>query len=595
MSLEIIIQTISTFFSKIPSGIRTFLSTIPVEQTILFDIAIIIILAAILAVISKLIKQELIPAYIIAGIILGPLLLGIITNMAVVKVLSIIGIAFLLFVAGLELSFKRLKEVGKVALGGGLIQIISILVIGALIAIGLKFQLREAIYIGVILALSSTVVVVKILADKKQLDTLHSRIILGILLLQDIAAIIALSVLTTSNFSWLFILLTLAKTALLLVIGLILKKVGFIDKVFNYASRSTELLFLISIAFVFFFSVLAGLLGLSIIIGAFIAGLCLAGSYFKTEVEGKIRPLRDFFAIIFFVSLGIQLTKISIKEIWLPLIIFFILIVVVKPLIVAIIVRLFKYKRKTSFLTGMNLAQISEFSLIIAMQGLILGHISSNVFSITVILAIVSIAITPYFLRYDAIFFKMANFILNPFSKVSESKEKLQYVTKTKRKIIMIGCHRIGSLLLKGLERQKQKVLVIDYNPTIINALIKKKIACIYGDITSEEVLDFIDWKHADLIISTMPILDANLFLINYVKKMNQKKHKKIKVILTASRIHDALFLYEKGADYVLVPPVLGGEKAVEIVSSIRRKKIRLKKERASHLKFLRSMQRYLY
>ena len=205
-------------------------------DTIFFDIGLIIIIATIAGYIGRMMRQPLIPTYILAGIIIGPLL-GLITNTGVIATLSEIGIAFLLFMVGLEIDFKRLKNVAMIGSIGGLIQILLTFGLGFLIANAFGIAKLESLYIGLILAFSSTLVIVKLLADKRELDTLHARMIIGILLMQDMIAIFALSILSTKGFSLLFFLISVLKGAALLGFMLLMSRY-LLPNVFKYAAKS---------------------------------------------------------------------------------------------------------------------------------------------------------------------------------------------------------------------------------------------------------------------------------------------------------------------------------------------------------------------
>jgi len=270
---------------------------IPQELFLMFEIGIMIILAGVLAFILRLIKQPLIPAYIIAGIILGPLSVGLIQNMEVLHVLSEIGIAFLVFYAGTEINIGKLKEVGKAAMIGGTVQVILLFTSAYFVSIWLGLTGRAPIYVGLVVAFSSTMVVLKLLADKRELNSLHGRIVIGILLVQDLAAIIALT-LITADLTLISIGSALLKAVLFVIIAIFLSKT--INPILRISAKSTELLLLISITLLFLFALGSYVADLSLVIGAFFAGLVLANSAYKTEIQGKILPIRDFFAVLFF-------------------------------------------------------------------------------------------------------------------------------------------------------------------------------------------------------------------------------------------------------------------------------------------------------
>ena len=273
-------------------------------ENLFFDIGVVIIIATVFAYIAKSLKQPLIPAYILTGVILGPVL-GLITNTDVITTLSEIGIAFLLFIVGLEMDIRKLKHVGMVASLGGIIQIVSVFTIAFIAALLLGFIVLESVYLALVIAFSSTMVVIKLLSDKKEIDTLHGKIIVGILLLQDIVAIMVLSVLATlSEFSFIVLSLSILKGLIALLIALAIGKYIF-PKLFTFAAKSQELLFISAVSVSLLYSIFFNYLGFSIAIGAFVAGVSLANLPYNIEIIGKLRSLRDFFSVIFFSIISI--------------------------------------------------------------------------------------------------------------------------------------------------------------------------------------------------------------------------------------------------------------------------------------------------
>jgi len=561
---------------------------IPNHFLLIFEIGLMIILAGVFGFMFRLIKQPLIPAYILAGIILGPLSVGLIHNAETILVLSEIGVAFLLFFAGLEINIPKLKEVGKAAVIGGALQIALLFTTGYFVSIWMGLIGRAPIYIGLVVAFSSTMIVLKLLADKKQLNSLHGRIVLGILLVQDIAAIIALTILTT-DLTWASMGTQLAKALAFVIIAIILSKT--INPIFRIAARSTELLLLISVTLLFLFAIGSYLTGLSLIIGAFFAGVVLANSEYKTEIQGRIISLRDFFAVLFFVALGMQLTAIS-RQFLLLLAVLIVLAMVVKPLVIMFLTRAFGFSKRTSFLTGNALAQTSEFSLIIATIGLTSGYITGELFSTVVLLTVITMAATSYLIGNDKRLYEKISWPLNALKRFHTKREDLEFnQIRNKRKIVIFGCHRIGSLFLKDLGKNKKDIFVVDFNPEIIRSLIKKKVPCIYGDFANSEVIEKANLREAEIVVSTIPDKEDNEALIKKVKEIN----KNIMIFATAERISDAEALYDIGADYVLLPKVITGEIGVNLVKRVLRNKKDIRLMRGEQRKRLRSVHKLLY
>jgi Kef-type K+ transport system membrane component KefB len=577
------------------------------SNDIFLNIGVIFIISALLGFIAKWLKQPKIPFYVIAGIIIGPFgynflhkwnvipylinLFGeefprlFIQNPDTIAFLAEIGIAFLLFVVGLELSLKKLKDIGLVATLGGTIQVLTVFSSGLAIALLLGFKSIEAAYMGIILAFSSTIVVVKLLVDKKEITTLHSRIIIGILLMQDFFALLVLSSLAgLDNFCTSMVLFSILKIGGFLLFAFLMSKYLF-PKIFSFAAKSNELLLLSSLALCFLFSVSAIVLGFSPAIGAFIAGVTLANLPYNIEIIGRVASLRDFFAILFFVSLGLNFSLGEGIALLLPFIIFFFFIIWLKPFIIGLICTLFNYTKSTTFFTSISLAQISEFSLIILGVGYsTLGHISQSTFSLGVLLAVSTMTVSSYFIEYkNKLYYKIAPIIL-PF-RSHEDMKNLQYLPKEEEdyNVILAGVNRVGYSIIRSLEKLDKKALIVDYNPEVIRSLMKKKQPCFYGDIGDPETLERLNFKKVDLVISTVPTIEYNLNLIQKVKQRNKNSI----IFVTAEQVDHALELYDKGADYVILPHFLGGEYASILLEDMTKDLNKLVITKLDHIKEL--------
>jgi len=559
---------------------------------IFFDIGIIIIFATILGYIGRLLKQPLIPLYILAGIIIGPVGFGWITDYEVITTLSEIGVAFLLFVVGLELDFRKLKDIGHVVIIGSIIQIVTMFLVGVVVGVWLGFVSEELIYLGLIVSFSSTMVVIKLLADKNELDTLHGRIVIGILLMEDLFAILAISSLQTiGNFSTFLLIEALLKVFGL--IGLVYVSGRFIfPPIFKVAARSQEILFLIAITVCFSFGMLGVVLGLSIAIGAFLAGVSLANLPYNMEIESKVRSLRDFFATIFFVSLGMKLVFTNISF-WIPtLIVLTAVIIVFKPLLITSILSFFGYKRKTAFMTSATLAQTSEFSLIIIAQGAILGHVNNEFLSITTLLATITITASTYFIKFDSQIYEKLKKYLRFFESFSKTNRELTYMDEhPEHKVVLIGYDRMGYSIAKSLRKINKEYLIVDFNPDIIKKLIRSKQPCIYGDAGDTEILEKLKLHQVEMVISTIPDINAAKLLIQKIRHVNAHAI----IIVTTMDIEDALQLYDKGADYVIMPHLLGGNHMAIMLEDISYDFDKLINTKISHIKELKERREVHY
>jgi Kef-type K+ transport system membrane component KefB len=557
---------------------------------IFVQIGLVVIAAAIFAYILRLFRQPQLLGYILVGIIITPVL-GLITNTSIIEAMSTIGVVFLLFIVGLEMDIKSLKNVARVATFGGLIQVISLFIVGYLIMLFFGSTGLEAAYVGLIIAFSSTMVVMKILSERRELGTLHGRIVVGMLLVQDIIAILALTLLSSVNgFGPLIVLYALLKFVGILLVAYICGKWIF-PFVFKSAAKNQEILLVTSVAVCFLFSLGLHYLELSIAIGAFVAGVTLGNLEYNFQIIAKVKSLKDFFSLLFFVSLGMGISFAVASSMWVLFVVLLLAVLILKPIIIMFICSLFKYTKKPSFLSANALAQVGEFSLILAALGLSLGHISNDLFSIVVAVTIVSIVITPYYIEHNQWFYRILSKPLGFFDYFTT--EGLEYLpTKVQPKIVLCGHNRIGYSILKKLngkndkrsKNNKKQILVVDFNPEIIHLMVTQGYHCIYGDATDDEIIDRMNLSKIKTLISTIPTYKDNLLLIRKTKAVN----KKVKIIVTAMDIDVALKLYEHGADYVIMPHFLGGEHVSHLIMKVDEKKVDLTKKKKHHIKELK-------
>lgn len=529
---------------------------------IFFELTIILIISSIIAVVFRLIKQPSILAYILAGILLGPVGLLAIENKDVVKSMAEIGIALLLFMLGLELRLSDLRSIGKVALLVGSGQVIFTSAIGFLIGLLLGFQPLPALYISIALTFSSTIIIVKLLSDKRDLNSLYGKISVGVLLLQDLFAIIALIILSGftqdgAAISPVGILFVIAKGVLLFAVVLLLSKT-VLPAIVNKIARSQEILFLFSLAWAFGVCALVAspYVGFSIEIGGFLAGLALANSPESIQIASRAKSLRDFFIIIFFVTLGMGMTFAGIDKVVFPAIALSLFVLVGNPLIVMAIMGIMGYKKRTSFLTGLTVAQISEFSLIVIFLGNKLNHVSNQVVSLITLVGVITFAASTYMIMNSDYLFRLLSPYLSIFEKKQTKKETRRDLGELNDHIVLAGVNRAGSAILEGiLESKDEKVIAIDFNPDVIKNLNNREILAVFGDISDSEILDHTQIEKAKVVISTVSDLDDNLHLITLIKRRKSRA----KIIALARDKHDAFTLYNAGADYVVIPHLTSG------------------------------------
>jgi len=285
-----------------------------------------------------------------------------------------------------------------------------------------------------------------------------------------------------------------------------------------------------------------------------------------------------------------QFSPMGLEKLILPILLFILIVLVIEPVISMLCVRFFGYTKRTSFLSGLFQAQTSEFSLIVVTLGLSLGHISQEIFSMVVLITILTMSITPYLIKYEHGFYTKFSPFLNFFEKLPEHREKLTYCTKKKKDIVLFGCHRMGAVFLRAFSHVIDRIVVIDINPSVIKSLIAKKISCIYGDLINPVVLEKINLKGIKLAVSTVPEKEDNIFLIEKIKKENPSAL----VFITADQISEAIELYKKGADYVILPQVLGGERGLVFLRRIIKKKKYLIKAKEEHMRYLKDLDSFL-
>ena len=552
---------------------------------IFINLSIIVLLAVVISGIMRLLKQPLLIGYILTGIAVGPYFLNIATSTPIIETFSQIGIALLLFMVGLYLNPRVIKEVGKVSFITGVGQVLFTSIIGFFIAKALGFPNITSFYIAVALTVSSTIIIMKLLSDKEAIDTLYGKISIGFLIVQDLIAILALMAISSiSNGADIYSLLT--KTLLkgvVVLFAVFIVSYLFLPRIINRIAKSQEFLLLFSIGWCFALAGLFEYLGFSLEIGALLAGVTLSLSPYHQEMNSKMRPLRDFFIVLFFIMLGSQMVFGEISKHWISIAVFSLFILIGNPLIVMILMGSFGYTKRSSFLAGLTVAQISEFSLILILLGIKVGHLPLEILSLVTSVGLITIAGSTYMILYAEKIYPYISKYLFVFEKKNIKKERN---IKKQYDAVLFGYNRIGFSILNSFKEIKKNYLVVDYNPDTISNLLKFKIPCIYGDIDDAELLNELSLNKIQLAVSTIPDFETNFLLIENIRLVNPNAI----IIVRAHQIKDALELYKKGASYVLTPHFLGGE---YVAKMIREDKINLKgyeEEKQKHMKMLLDM-----
>ena len=551
------------------------------------QLSIILIIATAVAAIAKLLRQPLIISYIFTGILVSPYFFNIVPEGEALDTFIHIGISFLLFMVGLSLNPKIIKDVGKASTITGLGQVIFTSFFGFLIALGLGFTLVEGLYIAVALTFSSTIIIMKLLYDKGDLETLYGRISVGFLIVQDLVVVFAL--LFISSMSEDMTLFGIFVSSILPIIGIVIV-LGFfshflLQKIVKIMAKSQELLLLFSVAWCFFLAALFAAFNFSMEMGALIAGVCLAMSPYRYEISAKMKPLRDFFLILFFISLGSQIIFGDVITNLPAIIIFSMFILIGNPLIVLTLMGLMGYTKRTGFMAGLTVAQISEFSLILVALGVSVGHLSQEILSTVTVIGLITISGSSYMITYsNAVYSKISKY-LSIFEKKGKKVDEHKYHQESAYNLVLFGCNRLGMNMLNTLGKKKKEILVIDYNPDTVRDLAGRKYHCRYGDAGDLELLNEIQLNKARMVISTVDDMEVSLLLLN--KCISENKN--VIFIATATQPNDAIMLYEQGASYVIVPHLLGASSASSMIQDYAFDYLKFKKEKARQLKILKS------
>jgi Kef-type K+ transport system membrane component KefB len=533
------------------------------NEGLFFQIGGVIIIAAALSFLVRAFKQPLIIAYLVAGILVGPAFLSLIHETAAFDALAKIGISFLLFTVGLGLNWRRIKEVGAVSVFSGLAQVIFTSAVGFLIAYFLGFDVTTSLFIAVAFSFSSTIIIVKMLMDKEDLDTLYGKITVGFLIVQDLIAMIILLVLGAIGkgqtpvqiLSW-----SLLK-GLVVVLFFWLLSTYVVPHLVKFAAASQELLLVFSLGWCFAVAGILTYFGFGPEIGALIAGISLSGTHYEHEINARVKPLRDFFLILFFVALGTQLQLATAAQMIWPIAIFSLYVFVGNPIIMMLVMRTLGYHPQTGFLTAATTAQVSEFSFIMLGAGVSLGLVSPSAMTLAAAVGLITIAGSTYFIKENEKIYDK----FRPMFRIFE-RQRIKHAAKARAAaspdVILFGCHRTGEVLLSEVKNLGHKYLVVDYDPKVIEMLKARRVPVIYGDAGDEDFLQELRVAKTKLLLSTIPDVTTSLELLTYLRAENFKGT----AIVAARSPEEAMECYALGAAYVIVPSILGAERFRELL-----------------------------
>jgi Kef-type K+ transport system membrane component KefB len=539
-------------------------------EDIFHEIAILLLTASVVSALILKMRQPLIVAYILVGILVGPSVFGIITARDEVDLLAQMGISVLLFVVGLKLDIHLIRTMGPVALATGLGQVVFTSVIGYFLSLALGFSPVTALYIAVALTFSSTIIIVKLLSDKREIDALHGKIAVGFLIVQDIVVVLVMIGLTTfgssgrsETFLADLLILLLKGLAFVSSIGLIMRYM--LPVLLHHLARSRELLVLFSIAWAVSLAVAGELLGFSKEIGAFVAGISLASTPYREAIGTRLINLRDFLLLFFFLDLG---AKLDMHQLWAqvgPAVLLSLFVLIGNPIIVMVIMGFMGYRKRTGFLAGLTVAQISEFSLILGALGVSLGHINTEALGLITLVGLLTIGISTYMILYSHSLYKKLSPWLKIFEKKVHTREDAeQTVDKSLTfDVIIYGLGRYGINLASNLTKHGLKVLGVDFDSDTVSLRNKEGFQVYYADAEDPESPAALPLTQSQWLISTIPQLDINLALLDSLEYHGYHGHK----AFTAHTSYDAERLKQKGIDLILTPYVDGAKEAADRIA----------------------------
>lgn len=550
------------------------------------ELTLIILIATCVAVVMKLLKQPLIVGYIFAGILAGPYFFNVLHAKHEIELFSKLGIAVLLFIVGLNLNPRVIREVGKVSLLTGVGQVLVTSVIGFGIALVLGIDRIAAMYVAIALTLSSTIIVLKLLTDRGDLQRLYGKIAIGFLLVQDIiATFILLFVSSFSKGSDTDIVLTvglLLLKGIQLTIALYLISEYVLPRLSKFIASSSELLFLFSMTWGLGLASLFSVLGFSVEIGALIAGVMLSLTPFSYEISARLKPLRDFFVVLFFVLLGSQMVLADFAKLISPALLLSIFVLFGNPIIMIMLLNLLGYKRRTGFMAGLAVAQISEFSLILAALGFNMGHISQEVLSLITLVGLITIAGSSYLMQYSDVLYPRVEKFLKLLELRKSNKREIN-ATGESYECILFGFDRGGRDFVTTFEKLGKPFLIVDFDPSSINRLQDAQVPFRFGDAEDVEFLDELQLDRVKLIVSTIPEIKTNLLLTKKIRSVNEKAI----IVILCHNTDQATALYEAGATYIVMPHYLGTKYASHLIAKLGLDKKAFTEEREKHMKDL--------
>lgn len=521
------------------------------------EFALLLLISTAAGALAMWLRQPVLIAYILVGILVGPAVFGLVQAHEEINLLAQVGVAVLLFAVGLKLDLHHVRHIGPVALATGLGQLSFTIFFGFILILILGKGVLEALYVAVALTFSSTIIIIKLLSDKRELEALHGRIAVGFLIVQDLAVVLAMMTMSVMGgdheagpFMVVFSIawrITVAAALLYVLMRYLLPRVVAL------MARSQELLLIFAIAWGMSLAALGEWAGFSKEAGAFLAGFSLASTAYRDAINARLTALRDFLLLFFFIDLGAKLDFTTLGgELW-PAVVLSVFVLIGNPLIVMAIMGYMGYRKRTGFLAGLTVAQISEFSIIFVAMGITLGHVGVEALGLTTLVGLATIALSTYMILYSHPLYERLAPWLGVFERRRPHRElamEMERRAPDQPDVIVFGLGRYGERLAFGLQDAELQVLGVDFDPEVARRIRHKGLAVRYGDGTDTDFLEGLPIAGAAWIVSTLPDLVSNLDLLRALRE----HHCRAEVAIVARDEEEGLELKRAGAPTVIYP-----------------------------------------
>ena len=542
------------------------------------EVAVLLVIAAAIGLFGILLRQPLIVSFIAVGLIAGPSALDVVHSDAQIDLLSELGIAVLLFLVGIKLDVKLIRSLGKVALLTGLGQVLFTSVFGYLIGLVLGLGHVTSLYVAVALTFSSTIIIVKLLSDKREIDSLHGQIALGFLIVQDLVVVLAMIVLSAigigaagdADHGGGSVPMVLASgLAMVAVVILFVRYVA--SPLTDRLARAPELLVIFAIAMAAMFAAAGDIVGLGKEVGGLLAGVALASTPYRETIAARLAPLRDFLLLFFFIALGSSLDLSLLGAHVVGAIVFSLFVLIGNPLIVLAIMGAMGYRKRTGFLAGLTVAQISEFSLIFVAMGVTLGHVQEDALGLVTMVGLVTIAASTYMITYSHQLFALFEPLLGLFERKETPREPSEAEVHSQGgyKVIVFGLGRFGTAIGMRLHKHGIKVLGVDFNPLAVRRWRELGLDTEFGDATDPEFVNDLPLSNVEWVVATVPIHlkglsheDTRTTLIQLTRAAGFQG----RVAVASHHAKDTEDLVDAGANIVLEPFQDAADRAVELL-----------------------------